>query len=199
MNKKHLTILFILIITVLSACGASEPTLSAADVQGTAIANAWIALTQTQAAIPTSASTPVPTETFTPQPTLTAPAIVLPTLPPPTAVVAATPTNACNQVPPLIPKGQLINVEFKNDSGGSANFSFGMNSPNKFGECVTYGYTLGKFDTIPAKVLLGCYWGYAWITGDNETSTAQGTQLMCLNDPNVTYHVLIGKETIALK
>jgi hypothetical protein len=198
MNKKYLTILILLTLAILSACGsAPEPTLSAADVQSTAVALAWVAITQTQAAIPASTPAFPPTATFTPQPTLTA--LQLPTLSLPTAVVVATATSECNQVPSLKPQGVLINVEFKNESNGTANFSFGMNSPNAKGECVTYGFGLGKFDVIPTKVLAGCYWGYAWITGDTTTSTAQGTQLMCLTDPAVTYHVGIGKETIYLK
>ena len=55
MKKKYPTILSILLITIISACGPTPtPTLSAADVQGTAVADAWIALTLTQAAIPTA-------------------------------------------------------------------------------------------------------------------------------------------------
>ena len=200
MKLKFLTILTLSIILLTSACGPTPaPTLSIEDIQGTAVADAWIALTQTQAAIPTFTSTPIPTETFTPIATLTAPPIVLPTLPPPTPVVAATPTAECNQVPPLVPQGQLINVEFKNESGGSANFSFGMNSPNKKRECVTYSFAISEGDVVAAKVLAGCYWGYAWITNPKENSTAQGTQLMCIDNPDITYHIGIGKDVIYLK
>ena len=61
MKKKYPTFLSILLIVVISACGpAPTPTLSVADVQGTAVANAWIAITQTQAAIPTATQTPIP-------------------------------------------------------------------------------------------------------------------------------------------
>jgi hypothetical protein len=197
MNKKYMTIPLILILTLVSACGpAPEPTLSADDLANTAVANAWGMMTLTQAAIPTATATFPPTATFTPQPTFTP--IPQATLPPVNAVVP-TATSVCNQVPPLIPQGTLVNVEFKNDSEGTLNLSFGMNDPNSKGECVTYGYSMGKFDVVSAQILAGCYWGYAWVTGDKETSTAQGTSLMCMNASNVTYHVSIGKETIILK
>ena len=141
MNKKQLTILSILVIFTLSACGgASEPTLTAADVEGTAVANAWIALTQTQAALPTQTPSPIPTETFTPLPTMTAPALILPTLAPPTLAVATNPADdPCNLPPPAEPKGLTVKVKFVNKSGGQAALSFGMNFPNKIGECGTYG------------------------------------------------------------
>ena len=75
MKIKYPVSISILLITLISACGPTPaPTLSAADVQGTAVANAWVAITQTQAAIPTATQTlipPLPTITFTPLPTFT--------------------------------------------------------------------------------------------------------------------------------
>ncbi len=48
MNKKQLTILSTLILFILSACGgAAERTITATDVEATAVANAWIAHAQT--------------------------------------------------------------------------------------------------------------------------------------------------------
>jgi len=194
--KITFTVLSLIGIT-LSACGpAPAPTLSAADMANTAVANAWLAMTATQAAIPTATATFPPTETFTPQPSFTP--IPLSTLPP-VNVVVPTATTQCNQVPPLIPKGSLVNVEFKNESAGTVNFSFGMNSPNSHGECVTYGYAFGKFDTLPTQVLAGCYWAYGWVDGgNNQTSTTQGTALMCMTDSTASYHIVIGKETVSL-
>jgi hypothetical protein len=195
MNRKHFAILIIFVLAIVSACGpAPEPTLSADDLANTAVANAWTMLTLTQAAIPTATATFPPTETFTPQPTFTVPPTV-----PPVVQVVATATSECNQVPPILPKGPLVNVEFKNESQGTVNLSFGMNAPNSHAECVTYGFTFGKTGSVTAQVLAGCYWGYAWVTGDKEPSTAQGVALMCMNAANVTYHVSIGKETIILK
>ncbi len=130
MKKKFLTIISILIVITVAACGSAEPTMSAEDLANTAVADAWIAITQTQAAMPTA--TPVP-PTNTPEPTLT----LLPTLPPlPTlapATVASGPTvDVCNQIPVDKPKGPVTTVEFRNQSQGQVNLSFGMNTPNEF-------------------------------------------------------------------
>ncbi len=71
MKQKFLLALSILSILALSACGGAEatPELSPEDTAATAMAAAWVAITQTAAALPTN--TPVP-PTFTPQPTNTA-------------------------------------------------------------------------------------------------------------------------------
>src|SRR5688572_20235915 len=115
MNRKYFAILSILVISMLSACGsAATPTFTAEDPANTAAANATTMLTLTQASIPTATATFPPTETFTPQPTFTVP----PTLPP-TVQVIATETSECNQVPPLVPQGSLVNVDFKNESEGT--------------------------------------------------------------------------------
>lgn len=199
MKKKFLYLATTLIIITLSACGSAEPDLSSDDIANTAIANAWIALTQTQAALPTA--TPV-TPTSTPEPTAT----LAPTLPPlPTIATMAQPTIAapttdiCNQVPPLEPKGKVTNVEFQNDSQGQVNLAFGMNTPNDKSECVTYSFGLGRGDVVSARVLVGCYWGYGWITGDEPSVARTGGSILCLTDPNLTYHVVVTKETIYLK
>ena len=52
--KKLLTIMLASIL-LLSACGPEpEPTMSAEEVQGTAVAAAWTMVAETQAAIPTA-------------------------------------------------------------------------------------------------------------------------------------------------
>ena len=58
MKKKLLTIISILIVITVAACGSPEPTMSAEEIANTAVADAWIAITQTQAALPTA--TPIP-------------------------------------------------------------------------------------------------------------------------------------------
>jgi hypothetical protein len=195
MKKKHLTILSIFMIAIVSACGpAPTPTLTVEDLQATAAAAAWLAVTQTQAAIPTATATPIPptaTITNTPLPTFTP----VPTFVPATA---ANTESACNQPPPTVSKGVLVPVKFVNKSGGHVNLSFGMNSPNTLGECVTYSYTLGEFDAPSVKVLAGCYWAYAWVEGSTP-STAQTVQLLCVSDPNSEPDIVIGTEVIAFK
>ncbi len=196
MKKKFLTIFSILIILTLAACGSAEPTMSAEDLASTAVANAWIAITQTQAALPTA--TPIP-PTNTPEPTPT----LFPTLPPlPTlapATVAGPTVDVCNQIPVPKPKGPVTTVEIRNQSQGQANFSFGMNTPNAQGECFTYSFSLGMGDTVTAQVLTGCYWGFAWINAKEPSNASSGDSILCLPDSLPTYHVVITKETITLK
>lgn len=195
MKKIIPAVLMILVIASISACGpAPTPTLSVNDLQATAAAAAWIAVTQTQAALPTATASPIPptaTLTYTPQPTFT----LLPTSAPVTPTNTASP---CNQPPSPIVKGVLVPVKFVNKSSGQVNLSFGMNTPNTYGECVTYSYTLGVYDSPSVKVLAGCYWAYAWIQG-NEPSTAQTMNLLCLDNPNVEPEILIGTEIVAFK
>lgn len=202
MRQKFLLTVSILTALVLSACGGdATPTLSADAIAQTAVAEAWLVITQTVAAAPTA--TPIP-PTNTPEPTATlAPTLALipiPTLPPATTAAEAVPTtDQCNQPPPLESKGTLTTVEFKNESDGQVNLAFGMNSPNDKGECVTYSFGLGRGDVFSAKVLTGCYWGYAWITGSEPSVARTGGSLLCLKDASLIYHVTISKETIVLK
>ena len=198
MNKRYLIILSILIITIISACGpAPEPTLSAADIANTAIADAWIAITQTQAALPTATATATPLPpTQTPLPTFT----LLPTLPPGTAGSVNDPGVAtqdpCNQPPPIEPKGAQVKTKFLNKSGGKVNLSFGMMSPNSLGECVTYTYYMDRFDELDVTVLVGCYWGYAWITGDVPSIARTGKDFICLASPGKILTIWVESEAI---
>jgi hypothetical protein len=197
MKKKYLTILSILIITVISACGPTPaPTLSVADVQGTAIADAWIALTQTQAAIPTATQTPIPptpTITFTPLPTFTP----YPTLVPVVATLPDTSaTDPCDLPPPIEPKGTLVKIKLVNKSGGNvAPLSLGMIKENSLKECGTYTFSLGKFEEKVVTVLAGCYWGFGYVNG-NEPSTAQTADVLCVTDTSKETSIWISKEVI---
>ena len=195
MKIKFLYILSILIIITLAACGpAPTSAMSSEDIANTAVADAWISITQTQAAMPTAT---FPPPTATPEPTLSP----LPTLPPfPTlapATVSAGPTiDPCNQVPPIEPQGALVKVKFVNKSEGIVNLSFGMSYPNDKGECVTYSYVLGVFDEPIVTVLAGCYWGWAWITGKEPSVARTGSTILCVTDPSKIPPIWITKETI---
>ena len=200
MKRILIPVLSVLLITVLSACGGAEaatPEISAEDLASTAVAEAWLVLTQTAAAVPTATAVP---PTFTPQPSNTpAPLVLLPTLPPSTISVAVTSTPECNQIPGPEPKGDLVSVEFRNDSQGSTNLSFGMSYPNDKGECYTYSYTIGKDDVVSTKVLAGCYWGWAWITGATsaENSVAKsGDATICITDTAVIHKIRITQERV---
>ena len=195
MKKKFLLTISILAILALSACGGNAtPEISAEDLAATSVAEAWLIITQTAAAMPTV--TPIP-PTFTPQPTNTpAPVLqILATQPLPAAAVP-TATPECNQIPAVEPKGALTTVEFKNTSQGSANLAWGMTVPNDKGECYTYSVFVGTNDVVTMKVLTGCYWGYAWITGSEPSVAKSGDRVYCLTDSNLTYHIKITKETI---
>ena len=198
MKKKFLAIVSIIIVITLAACGSAEPTMSAEDLANTAVADAWIAITQTQAALPTA--TPIP-PTNTAEPTV----ILAPTLPPLptlTAPTEAVPTaDVCGKVLSDFTslKGTLATVEFVNNSQGRVDLAFGMNSPNEFGECITYSFSLGMGDTVSTKILNGCYWGWGWINGSDPSQPRTGDALLCLPDSLPIYRVVITKETVTLK
>ena len=202
MKQIFLIPISILAILALSACGGAEaatPEISAEDIAATSVAQAWLVITQTVAAMPTV--TPIP-PTFTPQPTNTA-APTLGLLPTqqsaaPSGVVA-TATPECNQIPAPEPKGNQVTVEFYNESEGNVNLAYGMMSPNDKGECYTYSFTLGVGSTSSNKVLAGCYWGYAWITSSETSVARSGDRVMCLTDTAVVYKVVITKERVDFK
>jgi len=195
--SRKVKVLSLLIVFMLSSCGiASEPTPDLVEIQGTAIALAETSVAFTKAAVPTA--TPVPTLA----PTLEAPPTPFPTLQPlasPTSLVVAVPTNTqtnpCNEPPPSDPVGTTVRVRFVNKAKGLATLSFGMLQENDEGECGTYNFTIGANTSPEVTVLAGCYWGFAWISG-NDTSTAKSFADICLTDPNRVRGITITKETI---
>ena len=194
MKRKFVFVISVWVIAALSACGpAATPTLSVADVQGTAVAQAWLAMTMTQLAMPTATQTPIPpTPTMTPLPPPTlAP---LPILAPATLPGVAT-TNPCNDVPPAKPLGDQVKVQFLNKTDGKLNLSFGMTTENSSKECGTYSFTLGKYEEPEATVLAGCYWGYAWVL--DPPSTPQTANSLCVTDKSKVYQIWITKDLIA--
>lgn len=197
MKRKVLITISILIVLTLTACGggpAPTPTLDMAAIQNAALTQAWVVVTMTQAALPTNTATPIPPSP-TPFPTFPA----LPTLAPvvATAVPPTSAADVCNQVPPQKPLGAVVPVQFVNKSGGQVNLSFGMNTPNDQGECVTYSFSLGTYQTLQATVLAGCYWGYGWVS-KNPPTTSRTPSLICLNDPSKTPPVWVEAEVMYL-
>ncbi|HEY2981409.1 MAG TPA: hypothetical protein VGJ22_09535 [Anaerolineales bacterium] len=190
MKKSLLRYVGVLMLVLISACGpAPEPTLSAEDFASTALANAYTQVAMTQAAIPTA--TPIPptlTPTFTPLPTS-------PPLPTSVPVTATAMTDPCEGVPPVEPQGDTGRVKLVNKSKGQVNLSFGMYQANSLGECGTYSFSLGIFDAPTVTVLAGCYWGYAWITG-NAPSIAKTINAICVGS-GATISVTIGTEVIS--
>jgi hypothetical protein len=198
MNRRFQSILVLLLVTLLAACGpAPEPTLSSADLASTAAADAWIAVTQTQAAIPTNTATLIPpTATFAP--TFTP----FPTLPPVQATSGSSAggvatNNPCYDPPPAEPKGTLVKIKLVNHSQGLVDLNLGMENPNDQGECATYFFRLGRFDQPVVSVLAACYWGWAYIT--DPTSNARTRAPLCLFDTTKTVPIAIGAEVIGLQ
>ena len=193
MKIRISSVISIIMITALVACGpAPTPTMNSADVANTAVALAWTGVAMTQAALPTATATFTPLPTDTPFPTSTP-------IPPPTVAVvnpAAAPTlDPCQDVPPVKPKGQTVQVKFVNKSEGAVNLSFGMNPANSYGECGIYSFSLGRYDAPVVTVLAGCYWAYAWVTG-NKPSTASNVSPLCVTDSGQVRSITIGTERI---
>lgn len=192
MKRKALSVVTILLIASLSACGpAPAPTLSADDFAGTALANAFTEVALTQAALPTATAVP---PTSTPLPTSTP----FPTQAPPTftLVPATQGADPCEGVPPAEPQGDTAQVKLVNKSKGQVSLSFGMYQANSLGECGTYSFSLSVFDAPVVTVLAGCYWGYAWVNG-NEPSIAKSTNAICVR-AGETISVTIGAEWIGI-
>jgi hypothetical protein len=153
---KHIWMIFAIAALVLTACGPTpEPTMSPADVQGTAMAAAMTMVAETQAAIPTATPIP-PTElpTATPFPTSTVPPLILET---PTLAqgVSVFPTNTrvpasgsgsndpCNQ--PLTSwGGESAKLTLKNHTKPQGVVTASLFFNASFGEC---GYISAQFSS----------------------------------------------------
>jgi len=203
--RRLILLVAILLTLLLSACGAqATPTISPVDVQNTAIAAAFTMVAQTQASIPTATPLP-PTETPAPTalPTNTLPP--LPTLDLPTASSFLQPTTAPtssggdNCVHPLDmgeagPKHKTL---VKNQSGGSANLSLNLYTPNAFGQCGAISYSLGKNESVMAELPSGYWFAYAWLTLKGNQSTSSGSFFvqpsqfdkleLCIRKDNIIY------------
>jgi hypothetical protein len=163
---KKLLIITLASILLLSACGPEpEPTMSAADVQGTAVAAAWTMVAETQAAIPTATPIP-PTETPSPtlMPTNTVAPLVLPSQP---AAVQPTPTTAssaseCDKPLASNPDGPTAPIKIINQTKAAVNVSLWLEK-TVFGECGYRGYSIPKNNSISIEFPQGNIYGYAWL------------------------------------
>jgi len=203
--KKLLTILFASAFLT-SACGPEpEPTLSAADVQGTAVAAAWTMVAETQAALPTA--TPIP-PTDTPVPTLppTSTPIPLPTQSisvVPTNTVSSEPTTSgdiCQDLKHLIPAeaaGPKTTIKIVNEYKVPATISLYLNK-TVFGECGYRSYQLSKNGgSVVATLPQGCYSAWAWSTDSKDAFNAAGYGL-CANNSDKWTMVIRNERVIML-
>jgi hypothetical protein len=175
---KKTILISMLAAVLLTACGPQgTPTMSPADVQGTAVAAAWTMVAQTEAAIPTA--TPVPptnTPSPTPIPSNTPPPP--PTSSLPTAAPTQNTTGTDNCVHPLnvAEAGPTHPTLIRNQSGGSINLSLNLYSPNAFGQCGAISLSLGKNNTATVQLPAGDWYAYAWVTlSGGKSSTSSGS------------------------
>ncbi len=174
---KKLFILTLASILFLSACGTpAEPTISAEEVQGTAVAAAMTMVAQTQAAIPTA--TPIPptdTPAPTPLPTNTIPPLELPTQPLAVQPTATTSSNAneCDKFLSASTTGPTSPIKIVNETKAPINISLYLDK-TPFGECGYRGYSIPKKGSINIEFPQGVIYGYAWILEPINTTISGG-------------------------
>ncbi|MFZ5910539.1 MAG: hypothetical protein ACOYYU_11030 [Chloroflexota bacterium] len=181
---KKILILALATAFLVGACGPEpEPTLSVADVQGTALAAAQTMIAETQAAIPTATPIP-PTETASPTLAATNTPITMPTLvlPPTSAPVQPTAADICNDPKHLIPgvDGPKTNYKIINESGVPMNGSLYL-SKTPHGECGYQGFSVPKNGSTILVLPLGCYSAWAWSTDPKKPLNVEGYGL-CANN-----------------
>lgn len=194
---KYAWILFAIAALVLSACGpAPEPTMSPADVQGTAMAAAMTMVAETQAAIPTATPIP-PTETPSPTPTPTNTVQPLNLTPstldpqagqgaqPATQAIGFAPTNTpaqasgasndpCNQ--PLTKwDGESAKITLKNNTRPKGLVTASLFFTTKFGQC---GYIGVQFDSsATVTVPVGVFSAGAFVDGPKDFKIFGGGEI----------------------
>ena len=176
----------VLLATIISACGGQPavPTISADQVQATAISAASTMVAQTQAAIPTITPLP-PTATFTFTPIFTdtpvsspTPAIS-PTPAPPTADPNADPC-ATRVLSPT--KGRETIIRIVNKTRQPVQVSLYLNETASHGECGYRGFNLARNnDIVYHDLVQGCYDIWAWSTGNDPFQTYGAG---CINNPD---------------
>jgi len=203
-NMLKRTIPALLTLAVfLTACGPeAPPTMSAEEVQGTAVSAAWTVVAMTQQAIPTNTPVP-PTETPSPTPLPTFTPLVPPTSEIPTLdPFAAAPTSTtsgdpCNKPLPGDPDGKSTTLRLDNEAGAPVTLSIYLYK-TPFGECGYRGYTLSPGAKTKVSFPQGCYSFYAWINNPKAPSNASGGGPgVCANNPDL-WVVSVGKEVIKL-
>lgn len=175
-----------LLATIVSACGGQPavPTISAEDVQGTAISAASTMVAQTQAAIPTATPLP-PTATFTFTPVFTDTPVASPT-----PAISATPlppttdpnANPCDTRILSSPKGRETIIRIVNETRQAVTVSIYLNETASHGECGYRTYNLSRNnDIVITDLVQGCYNLWAWSTsGSPFNSSGYG----CINNPD---------------
>jgi hypothetical protein len=177
---KRILIAFAILTLVLTSCGPEpEPTMSPADVQGTAMAAAMTMVAETQAAIPTATPIP-PTEapTATPFPTNTVPPLGIgsPTQSIATQPGSVLPTNTtaasvggndpCMQ-PLTTWEGESARVRIVNNTKPKGHVVIALGfSTTAFGQC---GIISASFDNVTTiNIPVGTFWASAFVDGKKD-------------------------------
>ncbi|MCE9647688.1 MAG: hypothetical protein K8S20_16970 [Chloroflexi bacterium] len=157
---KRLLPVVLAITVLLTACGPQgTPTMTSAEVEGTAVSSAWTMVALTQQAIPTATPIP-PSET----PTATLPPTETPLASPtpdqlflPTATQAA--LGDCMGPLNMGEAGPTVPVRIENHSGGKIVWiSFNL-STNAFGQCGALSYNnILNNDTLTIRLPRGSYY-----------------------------------------
>jgi hypothetical protein len=180
MLKKIIPILLALTVLITACAPQAAPTMSPADVQGTAIAAAWTMVAATQAAIPTNTPlppTPVPSPTslptFTPEALLVIPTLPQLALAVPTAAAAPSDPNNCLKPLAVSQAGPTKRVRIENQSPGTANLSLNLYKPNLFGQCGSLSFANIKRGSMTIITIPNGYWyAYAWVLDPPSTGSA---------------------------
>ena len=186
---KQILITIAILTFLLAACGPTpEPTMSPADVQGTAMAAAMSMVAETQAAIPTATPIP-PTEapTATPFPTNTVPPLDIsqPTqsiatqsiniLPTSTTAASVGGSDPCNQ--PLTSwDGESARMKIVNNTKPKGHVVIALGfTTTAFGQC---GIISASFDNVTTvNVPVGTFWASAFIDGKQDFKAFGGDTL----------------------
>ncbi len=191
---KKILLLALTLAFLVSACGPEpEPTLSAADVQGTALAAAQTMIAETQAAIPTATPIP-PTETASPPPPATDTPIIFPTqalqLAPTNPPIQPTAADICNDPKHLIPgvNGPKTRYLIVNDNKVPMTISLYL-ARTPHGECGYTSASLPKNGSVVLVLPLGCYSAWAWSTDPKKPINVSGYGLCANNTDKWTFKV----------
>ncbi len=190
MKRFSILSLAMAIAMLISACGGGQPTepsISAEDIQSTAVAAAFTIVAQTQAAIPTSTPLP-PTETSSPTPLPTDTPIPSPTIDASVPTATLVPTqqasggDPCNAPLGAIVSGKDTKINLINNNKADIVVSLYLNI-TPFGECGFRGYNLGpKESTLLTDLPQGCYNISVLVNDPKKPSKAFGYG--CLNNPD---------------
>jgi len=175
--KQKIIVITLIIGLALSTCGAEQtPTVSAADVAGTAQAAAFTMVAETQLAIPTNTPLP-PTETASPTPPPTETQAPSPTVDPllPTATFTLAPQSSvptqqdnCNKILSewTVP---TIKILVSNETQPKGTVTLSMYVQTEFGECGFIPAYGGSFSG-PA----GYYSAFALVDGKKDFQVSGG-------------------------